>query len=194
MSAAPPDSSDYATGLFLARGRLDEFIGIYTDLEVFDPAVDMFIDLINKWMVIDSGLLQVTHDRSKPLKRNEKFLRTMMTPVATRIIGYGDRRAELPLRVSPFNFGDSCTNPQLQVADLIAGASVDCLLAWSGRRPSTDYHEAMRETHLHELFAGGMLPSPDIKRTNEPREGEKSLVDGATDFLKEVGYINSDKN
>lgn len=77
VSAAPSDSRDFATGLLLARGRLDEFIGVYADLEVFDPAVDIFIDMINKWMAVDPNKLQVTHDRSKPLKRNERFLRTI---------------------------------------------------------------------------------------------------------------------
>ena len=193
MSTAPKDSRDYATGLFLARGRLAEFIGVYTDIEVFDPAVDVFIALINKWMAADSNLLDVTHDRSKPLRRNEAFLRVMMTPVAARVVGYGDRQAELPLRISTLDFADSTLHPQLQVADLVAGASIDCLLAWSGRRPRTNYHHAMRETRLNDLFVGGMLPSPKIERTNAPRAGQKNLVDGATEFLSQVGYFANTK-
>ncbi|RQP21842.1 DUF3800 domain-containing protein [Piscinibacter terrae] len=187
--ATPYDYRDFATGLLLARGRLDEFIGVFTDTEVFDPAVDIFIDMINQWMKIESGRLTVTHDRSKPLKRNERFLRAMMTPIDPRTIGYGTRQAELPLRISDLDFAESSAHPQLQVADLIAGAAIDCLLAWSGRRPSNDYHEAMKGTRLQELFAGGLLPSIEIERKNEPGAGQKSLVDGSTEFLKDVGYF-----
>lgn len=187
----PFESRDFATGLLLAHGRLKEFIGVYSDMEVFDPAVDIFIGLINKWMADYQGQLQVTHDRSKPLKRNEPFLRTLMKPIATQIIGYGDRQAELPLRVSHLDFGDSTSHPQLQVADLVAGAAVDCLLAWSGKRPQSHYHEAMKESRLADLVVGGMLPSTTIERKNEPRPGEKNLVDGSTDFLKKAGYFDA---
>lgn len=190
MPAVPYDSLDFATGLLLARGRLAKFIGVYLDQEVFDPAVDLFIDMVNRWMADTPNQLHVVHDRSKPLSRREGFLRTLMTPVAPRAIGYGNRQATLPLRVSHLAFGDSCSLPQLQVADLVAGASIDCLLAWSGRRQANAFHDAMKETRLEELFHGGMLPSNEIKRENEPGVGEKNLVDGTVDFLKEVGYIN----
>lgn len=182
-------SREFATGLFLAHGRLDEFLGVYKDVAVFDPAVDTFVSLVNKWMASDPGRIRITHDRSKPMRRSEAFLRTLMTPAATRIVGYGERQAELPLRVSELIFGDSREHPPVQVADLIAGASIDCLLAWSGLRPSSDYHDAMKETRLKDLFTGGVLPSPDIERRNEPQAGEKSIVDGQTDFLRETGYF-----
>lgn len=183
---------DFATGLRLAAGRLDEFIGVFDDAEVFDPAVDLFIDTMNKWMAQDAGMFDVTHDRSKPLKRSETFLRTMMRPLPTRLIGYGQRKAELPLRVRNFDFGDSVLMPQLQVADLVAGAAVDCLLAWSGRRESTAYHEAMKRTRLEQLLVGGMLPSPKIEPGAEPGPGEVNLVDGSTTFLDEAGYFRRD--
>lgn len=188
MRDVPLESRDFAMGLWLAQGRLDEFIGVFSDMAVFDPAADLFINMINKWMADHPGYFDVTHDRSKPLKRNESFLRTMMKPLTPRMLGYGDRQAELPLRVRNFEFGDSSIHPQIQIADLISGAAVDCLLAWSGKRPSSEYHERMRSTRLELLFAGGMLPSPEIVRKNDPLPGEKSLVDGALDFFEEAGY------
>jgi hypothetical protein len=187
---ARPDSNDIATGLFLARGRLDEFIGVYQDLEVFDPAVDSFISLTHKWMQQSPDMFHVTHDQSKPLRRSEKFLRTLMTPLAPRIIGYGNRQAELPLRISDFDFGDSVAHPQLQVADIIAGAAIDCLLAWSGKRPAQAYHTALKETQLHKLFCDGMLPLiENIGKENPSRPGEKNLVDGSAEFLAQAGYF-----
>ncbi len=188
MRVVPYDLHDFATGLWLAHGRLDEFIGGFSDLVVFDPAADLFIDMINKWMADSSGYFDVTHDRSKPLKKNEVFLRTMMKPVAHRVIGYGDRQAELPLRIHNFNFGDSATHPQIQVADLIAGAAIDCVLAWAGKRSASDYHERMKATCLNSLFVGAMMATPDVERRNDPQPGQKNLVDGAVEFFNDVGY------
>lgn len=186
-AAAPPEDLDFVTGMLLARGRLDEFIGVYDDNDVFDPAADVFIALINYWMAQVTDSFAVTHDRSKPMVKSEKRLRTMMTPVASRIIGYGARQAELPLRISSLDFGDSADHPQLQLADLVAGAAVDCLLAWSGKRARSSYHDAMKESRLSELFLGGMLPDGKVVRDNQREPGQSSLVDGASDFFRHVG-------
>jgi hypothetical protein len=186
----PVDSRDFATGLLLARGRLDNYIGIYQDIEVFDPAVDLFISLTQKWMEQSSSMHNVTHDQSKPLRRRENFLRTLMTRVSPRIIGYGNRQTELPLRISDLGFEDSVNHPQLQVADIIAGAAVDCLMAWSGRKPAQEYHNNMKDTKLESLFCDGMLPLvQNIWNTNPSRPGEKNLIDGSIEFLSDIGHI-----
>lgn len=191
-NTSPSEDKDFVTGLMLARGRLPEFIGVFGDLVVFDPAVDMFIDMINKWMVEHPGMINVTHDRSKPLKRNEQFLRMMMKPLPPRWIGYGERRAELPLRVATFDFGDSVGLPQLQLSDLVAGAAVDWVRAVSSRQASSGYIEALANSRLKELLVAGMLPSLDVERRNEPLPGQVSLVDGSSAFLQEAGLSSKD--
>ena len=189
-TSTPANFRDIATGLLLARGRLDQFIGgVFKDMEAFDPAVDLFISLTHKWMDDYPSMFNVTHDQSKPLKNSQGFLRALMTPIAPRVIGYGNRQAELPLRVSKLDFGDSTIHPQLQVADMIAGAAVDCLMAWSGKKPSQKYHEALKESNLEKLFCDGMLPNvANISKGNPSKPGEKNLVDGSAEFLSQVGY------
>lgn len=189
VKVTPKENRDFVTGLLLASGRLREFIGVFKSTETFDPAVDLFINMINRWMADHQGMLDLTHDRSKPLKHSEAFLRTMMKPLPARKVGYGSRQAELPLRVANFNFGDSKNLAQLQLADVVAGAAIDCLLAWSGRRPANEFHEAMKATQLEHLFAGGMLPTFRIERRDDPAPSEVSLVDGSAAFLKEAGYF-----
>ena len=83
----PAENRDFVTGLLLAHARLPEFLGVFKSTETFDPAVDLFISMINSWMNGHDGRLDVTHDRSKPLKHSEAFLRTMMKPIPTRKIG-----------------------------------------------------------------------------------------------------------
>ncbi|HTE39787.1 MAG TPA: DUF3800 domain-containing protein [Steroidobacteraceae bacterium] len=185
----PPQDRDFSTGLLLSRGRLREFVGVYERNEVFDPACDSFIALTHKWMENDSSLFRVTHDQSKPMKRNEDFLRVLMTPVSSRVIGYGDRRVELPLRIQNLTFANSLHVPQLQIADLIAGAATDLLN--SRMRDSSARLTGPVAERLVTLFTGGMLPSfEDIARdVAPPTQGEVSLVDGAGAFMREAGYF-----
>jgi hypothetical protein len=185
----PFDSRDYAAGLLAVRGRLPELLGVYVGLVVFDPAADLFVDLIQKWMNEHPGHFKVTHDRSKPLKRSESFLRMLMKPIPTRTIGYAGRKGELPLRVRELTFEESHAHPEIQLADLIAGASIDSLLAWSGRRSASGYHDALKSSRLEAMFTGGMLPSPEVGAGPEPGPGETSIVDGQTEFLSEIGFF-----
>lgn len=186
----PYDSRDLATGLLMAKGRLEEFIGCYRGGVVFDPAPDLFTAMIHKWMDDYPEKFAVTHDKSKPLARNEAFFRALIVDAPPRFIGYGDRQVELPLRVNKFSFADSRDHAQLQVADIVAGACTDALLAWSGRKPITSYHEALKGTKLERLFVGGMLPTPSMPTVRAPVPGEVSLVDGSAAFLRETGYVS----
>lgn len=185
---APSEYGDIVGALILARGRLDEFIGCYSGGVVFDPAPDLLTSLTHKWMEEVSGRFRLTHDKSKPLLKNEKFFRALMTDVPTRMIGYGDRQAELPLRISEFDFADSRECPQLQVADIVAGATSDALCAFMGKKPRLRYHELLIETNLESVFVDGMLPSKDFKLAENPAAGQLNLVDGSTAFLNEIGY------
>jgi hypothetical protein len=147
--------------------------------------------MIQRWMVDHRGFFSVTHDRSKPLRRNEAFLRILMSPASSRMVGYGKRKAELPLRIEELAFGDSLKISSLQVADLVAGAAVDCFLAISGVKPKQAYHNVLLETQLPRLFIGGVLPSvDDVTSSSQPAPEEKSIPDGTADFLREVGFFD----
>lgn len=185
----PYDNRDFATGLFMAKGRLEEFIGCYRGGVVFDPAPDLFTAIIHKWMDDYQGKFALTHDKSKPLARNEEFFRALIVDAPPRMIGYGDRQVEMPLRVNEFSFADSREHAQLQVADIIAGTAVDAFLAWKGRKKSTSYHEVLKETRLAGLFVGGMVPTPVMSNVKAPAPGEVSLVDGSAEFLRETRYV-----
>lgn len=187
-SKTPYEHRDVMTGLLMARGRLDEFIGVFRNSVTFDPAPDLLTALVHKWMAEYQGKFNLTHDKSKPLARNEKFFRALMSDAPSRIIGYGDRQVEMPLRVSAFSFADSRDFAQLQVADIIAGATIDALLAWSGKRPAQVYHEKLKTTQLQDLVVGGMLPNIKMETSPPPEPGQQSLVDGSAAFLQEIGY------
>src|ERR1039458_8787776 len=143
-------------------------------------------------MIPRPGRSRVTHDQSKPLKRNEKLLRALMSPLATRVIGYGQRQHELPLRISTLQFGDSKIVASLQIADIIAGAAVDYLKSAFRRQSLTDYQTSLQKV-LSPLYVGGMLPALEAEAVEDPLPGQCSLPDGSAQFLKEVGYFKADR-
>jgi hypothetical protein len=175
-----------AAGLYTTVGRLPELLRGFDDLAVFDPMPDLFIGLVNFWMADTKEPLSVTHDRSKPMKRNEEFIRVMMTPLPIRTIGYGGRKAVLPLRIADLQFSNSENHPQLQLSDLVAGAVVDLLLAKAKHHQFTDYHKDLEGAGLLGLIAGGIGPTGKIERRNEAGDDEVSLVDGSADFYRDA--------
>ncbi|MBL6752426.1 MAG: DUF3800 domain-containing protein [Nevskia sp.] len=185
-----PDSFDiFRTMLTMGAALIYESLQIFRGTNSFDPAVDIFIAIVNLWMQRHTGDLQIIHDRSKPLRHSEKLLRAMMTKIPARVVGYGNRKTELPLRVSELHFADSQSLPQLQVADVLAGMSIDCLLGWSGKRPSNEFHEEMKGSPIAKWGVRGMLPDPNMSRRNDPAPGEVNLVDGAAAFMRDVGFF-----
>lgn len=174
-------------GLHMTKGRGAEFLRPFKDMPAtFDPMPDLFIMLVNFWMTDHEEWIDVTHDVSKPLRRHEEFLRLMMTPLTTRHIGYGKRTTELPLRVSNLRFADSTEYPQLQVADLVAGAAVDLMSAIAGYHTNSQYHEQLLNGPFNTLIAGAMIPIKEIERANDPLPGQVSLVDGSAEFIREA--------
>lgn len=170
----------------LARGRCGEFLSNFPNRATFDPASDMFVSLVQDWMRSHNGNIDVLHDASKPMARMDAHLRTLMTPVAPRTIGQGDRVAEFPLRVGELRFVNSRDHPSVQLADLFAGAAIDCLRSIGGERPSTQYHRDLIAA-FDQIFTGGILPSPvDQLGLSEDVTAGGSVLDGVNEFLAEV--------
>lgn len=53
--------------------------------------------------------------------------------------------------------------PPLQLTDLFASVAMDCLLAWSGQRECTPFHDALKASRLGQMPMHGVLPLPRIE-------------------------------
>ena len=170
--------------LLAGLGKLDERLCSFKTNVAFDPAADSFVLLTSQLMTKLVGRFDVMHDESKPLKNQEQMLRLLMNPEATPTsIGYPGREMELPLRISKLSFGNSKFHPELQLADLIAGATVDYLSAKLGHRPMDSYREELSQTNLPKIIISVVAARAEISRSNSPEPGQKSLVDGMALFL-----------
>lgn len=185
----PPRYAELVADLQACHGQLDQLLGVFPNAAAFDPAVDAFIALVTQAVSQQGGAITVIHDESKPMRAQERLLRALTDrDQAERELGYGARRMSLPLRVEQLRFADSIALPQLQLADLFAGVTVDCLLAWSGQRECTRFHDALKASRLGQMPMNGVLPSPNIEAVASPSPGDINPVDGAAAFLLDAGY------
>lgn len=187
---APAGYDDFIVPLILGTRNASTLLEGLAGLGTFDPAIDAFNAIVQAWMSETSEPLCVVHDTSKPMKKAESFLRQLMsTNAGSRMIGYGNRTAVLPIRVSTLNFADSREHPQLQIADILAGAARDCVTAKLNPKKWTSFHETVLPL-IDRIVVNRMLPDPTVIGVAErqPAPGSVSLVDGSVDFLIETGY------
>lgn len=130
----------YAAGAeLMASCRHDRFKGdllCFTEPALFDrwwrdfgslsldPAIPSLFWLIAEWGERKLDRFDVLHDRSKPVLASQEDFESMMAAdgEASALIGTDRRKMRFPLRAKSLSQGDSSEYPQLQVADLCAGA------------------------------------------------------------------------
>lgn len=117
----PRHRSSFAPFL-IAEREIDELLdGV--NYRALDPALGDVFHQLSVWGTQFGEEFLAVHDQSKPVWAERVALADMMDPsVQPTLIGYDRRKFEFPLRASGLEFADSNAVPQLQVADLLAGA------------------------------------------------------------------------
>lgn len=123
-----------------------------TDGNALDPAVPTFFDLASQWTATLQQPSDVMHDASKPLARERAQLELVMTEAhPPTLFTRGGVKRQLPLLAKGVAFGDSIDVPQIQVADLIAGAAA-AVCAASVRGRDDDLRRALTPTKLWTMI------------------------------------------
>ena len=94
------------------------------DWSALDPAIPALFHHIVVWGERKPSRFHVLHDHSKPILASAETFALMMAEPGeeSRTIGTDRRTITFPLRATSLSQGDSIAFPQLQVADLCAGA------------------------------------------------------------------------
>lgn len=94
------------------------------DWSALDPAIPALFHHIVVWGERKPGRFDVLHDHSKPILASAETFALMMAGPGeeSKTIGTDRRKITFPLRATSLSQGDSTAYPQLQVADLCAGA------------------------------------------------------------------------
>lgn len=123
VGASTNDDFKHDLYLFTEPAVFGEWFDSIGD-NALDPAIPALFQHIATWGVRLTGRFRVIHDQSKPVLASQKGFEDMMAlgnePPA--LIGYDRRKFKFPLQASSLEQGDSLAHPQLQVADICAGA------------------------------------------------------------------------
>jgi len=94
------------------------------DWSDLDPAIPALFHQMVVWSERTPTRFHVVHDRSKPILASADTFELMMAGPGeeSKTIGTDRRKITFPLRATSLSQGDSAALPQLQVADLCAGA------------------------------------------------------------------------
>jgi hypothetical protein len=129
-----------------------------------DPQVTMPIALFDGWGKQIAMPFEVVHDLSAVLEawmpQLEPFLYSDMPQ---RTIGYGERSFTLPLLVAKISFGDSQSCPQIQIADIVAGATAFPFEGFAqGQTDDARFNKDLAKLNLVPMLTMAVWPETDV--------------------------------
>lgn len=149
---------------------------------------------VNHWREQTNEPLLLVHDKAKALVRNEQLWDAWLSREAPLAVVGQDRRVmRFPLDAT-IELADSVSHLQLQLADLVAGATATLMGTASGRPPKhPDYVEALRTGPLlQHCLIGGVWPTDSITPEDLETDGP-SLGDAAEYMATLVAQARRDK-
>jgi hypothetical protein len=133
------------------------------DWSALDPAIPALFHQIVVWGKRKTDRFHVLHDHSKPILATQEMFKTMMAGAGeeSKTIGTDRRKITFPLRATSLSQGDSKTHPQLQVADLCAGALNHYYKCHVTDQPD-DLSNAVEALGCLDWGNDGLLPQPYV--------------------------------
>lgn len=152
-----------------------------------DVSIALFMILSNYWGKLTNDSFDVLIDNSKPLKHYEWIFRKIKSSkLSKRVIGYGSRKITLPLKINDLHFVDSKKFPQVQIADIIAGASAYYGKSLTKYGKSNRLTEIIGRSKISELFLSPIWPHEAFtpEELNMDKSGNNA-VDELTKIISE---------
>lgn len=175
------DAREDARSLLLGERAVEE--------NEIDPQVTMPVALFGAWGKQIAMPFEVLHDHSAVLKawmpQLEPFLYSDMPQ---RTIGYGERAFTLPLLVAKIDFGDSRAFPQIQIADIMAGATAFLIEGLAqGTIDDARFHKDLTKLDLLPMLTMAVWPEKDadVDERDARAPGQRDPATETADFIAE---------
>lgn len=128
-----------------------------------DPAIPALFHLMSDWGAKISDRFDVMHDRSKPILASQETFEYLMAEVdeSSALVGTDRRKIVFPLRASSLTQVDSEDHPQLQVADICAGA-INHFYKLHIRNETDELANAVDRLGCLEWGRNFILPQPHV--------------------------------
>lgn len=142
-----------------------EELGNRSEVDPLDPAIPALIDHMAFWGDF-IGPFDLRHDQADSLERYRDHIGRLCDPNTEPFeFRANDRIVRYPLRARSIEFVKSDDVPQVQVADLLAGACAFQQGAFT--RPTADaaFAQAVAETGIRRIFAEFVAPPEFVSRS-----------------------------
>jgi hypothetical protein len=155
-----------------------------------EPAIPALFQHLSEWGRRKPDRFRVIHDGSKPVLASQEDFQRMMALVdeSSRVVGYDRRKFQFPLRAVSLEQGDSMMYPQIQVADLCAGA-INHFLKCHVTGELDELAEVVRGIGCLNWVINGVVPSTDVSPEDlgtDSDDGENPL-DAFCDYVHTKG-------
>ena len=157
-----------------------------SDVTQLDPSVTSFVQHCDAWGSCLNCDFDVVYDESKPIRQQQTLLSILMAKDEQQVqVGYDYRKMILPLKATGIKFGDSRKVKQLQIADVIAGASTYWARGFTGAKADRYFCDQLEEHGIRSLVIGCMWPSADVtpKDLGTEEIGGIDMIDYITDLI-----------
>lgn len=143
-----------------------------------------FLQTVSHWREKTEDTIRLVHDETTTLTRNQDRWRAIISAeVPPAIVGQDRRAMRFPLNAS-LELANSASYVQLQLADIVAGATAAVFQVAAGRASKhPDYVDALRESSLMgHCLIGGVWPTADVTpeqlETQGPNHGDAASLIG----------------
>lgn len=172
--------------LSATRVVVDDMLENATTWEI-DPAVPAFLVLGTEWDAQLDDKWNIVHDQSKPIEHAEEILACFLgARQPGRLVGYDRRKARLPLRATGIELCPSQEVPEIQVADIFAGAVGKFVTGAEDKSQRGRLWNEFRDMSLLEtVYVNAMWPEPEVdpQALGTDETGGRSLQDHAAELV-----------
>jgi len=140
--------------------------------KVLDLALPGLVFLGHKWRERHEGPWEVVHDQSSNMAKQKWLWDALSSPdIAQAQFPGPDGPSTFPMNISTTRFGNSESELQLQLCDVLAGATSEWLSAVAVGNDNDPYHTKLRDAGIESLVVGNIWPSKDITPEELGRRG-----------------------
>ena len=137
-----------------------------------DPGLPGAVMTCGHWRQRTDLPLNLVHDNSSSLAKDKELWSMITSPEFEEMtLGVPGRETKYPLNVQQTVFADSKDYLQLQLCDLLAGASVTWARRFSGPSHDQDYYERLDAAGIENFKIGAIWPEPAVDPDALDRRG-----------------------
>jgi hypothetical protein len=130
-----------------------------------DISLTCALELAETWTDRINQGFEVVHDTSSAMAREKWMWDAIVSPeLPPAVVGFAHRKRKYPLLVTKTVFEDSKANHQLQLTDILAGATAEWAKGKLGKSERKEYCTALEKAGIAKSIIGAIWPTPNVER------------------------------